>query len=195
MVRIFCSFLILIFISSCNESAEQKMYRANSWQQKAKYDKAIKIYSSIIRKNSRLQAPYYNRGLCYSALKKFPYALADFNKVMSLQKVGNFILTWNADSPLADDEAKLQIPFDDARYQRAQVLYAMDSIQNSYVEFEQLSIKNYRKSNCFIWLGALWLKMGANDSACKSFAYAKKFAINEYDTIEADRFISEHCSK
>ena len=92
--------------------------KAYNLSKEKKYDEAIEVYNKVIKSNNKLQLAYYNRGFSYLATKHYDNALWDFNKVMDLQTHGSFIMTYNQDSPFADEEAKAQVPYNDALYQR-----------------------------------------------------------------------------
>src|SRR5215211_3026736 len=98
MSRGFIAVALIILFLSCKENAEDLVHRGIVYADKGKYKEAIKIYSSVIKGNYKLQTPYYNRGICYAKVKDFPKALAGFNKVISLQKVGVVIITINPNS-------------------------------------------------------------------------------------------------
>jgi len=190
----FITFLFLL--ASCKESNEQLLDKAYKLSKQKKYDKAIEINTEVIKRNSKLQLAYYNRGFDYMTIKNYPKALADFNKVMALQSHGNLIITYNKDSPLTDEEARAQVPYNDALYQRAQVKFYMDSLKSSYLDFQTLINNNYEeKSNCIIWQGTLWVKDGKTDKACDYFAKAKQFALTEDDKHEADEMIKTYCGQ
>ena len=193
MKEVLITIIVLVFFNSCKESNEELIDRAISYKMQGKFAEAISIYTDIINKNSKLQVPYYNRGLCYVEVNDFSKALADFNKVMSLQEIGSFRFTYNEESPLASEVARAQVPYNDALYQRAQVLCNMDSIKSSYRDFRVLVDENYEKSNCLLWQGILWIKGGDKKKACNLFNQAKKFALNEQDLEEANKFITEYC--
>ena len=145
---------LLLLLASCKESNEQLLDKAYNLSKQKKYDKAIEINTEVIKRNSKLQAAYYNRGFDYMAIKNYPKALADFNKVIALQSHGDFTITYNQNSPLAGEEARTQIPYNDALYQRAQVKFYMDSLKSSFLDFQTLIDNNYEeKSNCIIWQG------------------------------------------
>lgn len=187
-------FLTIFIYCSCKETNEQLIDKAIKLRKEKRYEEAIRIYSYIIKKNSRLQLPYYNRGYCYLDLKQYDKAFVDFNKVMSLHQVGNFIFSYNSDSPFADEETRAQISYNDALYMRAQVKFYMDSIESSYRDFKMLISVNYEKSNCLLWQGTLWFKSGDSTQACKYFKMAKEAALNNEDIEEANRLIKGYCN-
>ena len=168
--------------------------KAYKLSQQKKYDKAIKIYTDVIIRNDKLQIAYYNRGLAYIAAKQYRNALADFDKVMSLKTVGGIIMTYNQDFPLAAEETRAQVPYDDALYQRAQVKYFMDNLGSSFIDFRTLVDKDYQeKSNCILWQGTICVRSGKTDKGCEYFDKAKQFAVTDDDKNEADEMINTYC--
>lgn len=191
---IFSLVILLFLFESCTQTNEQLVHEAIQVSKQKKYDKAIEIYTKVINRNNKLQVAYYNRGLDYLAIKKYNEALADFNKVMSLQKHGDAIITYNTNTPYADEEARAQVPYYDALYQRAQVKYCMDSLKGAFIDFQTLIDNNYEgKSNCILWQGTIYIKSGKIDKACDCFDKAKQFALNEDNRKEADEMIKTYC--
>ena len=192
--KILFLFLVLIAFASCKQSTDQLFDEAYRLTKDKQYEEAITIYNKLIQQNNKLQLAYYNRGYCYSELKKYNKALADFNKVMSLQQHGDVIITFNKDVPYADEEVRTQVPYHDALYQRAQVKYHMDSLRSAFIDFKVLIDNDYtEKSNCLIWQGTIWVKDDNNDKACVSFKKAKEVATTEEDKQDAENYIQEYC--
>lgn len=172
------------------------MDKALNYSKQKKYDKAIETYTKVINRNSKLQLAYYNRGFDYLATKQYDKALWDFNKVMALQSHGDFIITYNQNSPFADEEARVQVSYNDALYQRAQVKYFMDSLKSSFIDFQTLVDNNYEeKSNCLLWQGTIYVRSGKTDKACTYFDNAKQAALTDDDRNEAIEMIKTYCGQ
>jgi len=187
---------LLILFASCKQTNEQLLDKAYDLSKKKQYDKAIEVYNKVIKSNSKLQLAYYNRGFAYLGLKQYDKALWDFNKVMALQTHGNFIMTYNQDSPFADEEAKAQVPYNDALYQRAQAKYFMDSLKSSFIDFQTLVDNNYEeKSNSILWQGTIYIRSGKTDKACEYFDKAKQFALTDDDRNEAEKMLKTYCGQ
>src|SRR5689334_5928351 len=58
--------------------------RANAYQDKKDYDRAIKDYDEAIRLNPNYGDAYNNRGLTYKSKKEFDRAIEDFNEAIRL---------------------------------------------------------------------------------------------------------------
>jgi TolA-binding protein len=187
--------LSLILLTSCKETNEELFDKAYNLGKEKKYDKAIEMYTKLIKRNRKLQLPYYNRGITYMHLEKYGKALEDFDKVLSLQNYGSgFILTFNPDSPIASEEDRNQVPYTDVLYQRGQVEYFMDSLKNSFTDFKVLVNANYEeKSNCLLWLGTIMIRYEKTAKACEYFNSAKQAALTNDDRAEADKMINLNC--
>ena len=193
---IFIIITFFILLVSCKQTNEQLLDKAFELTKQNKYNKAIEVYTKVIKSNSKLQLAYYNRGISYVAIKDYPKAYADFNKVMALQTKGGFIFTYNQDSSFADEEAKAQIPYNDALYHRAQVKFYMDSIKSSFEDFQTLIARNYEEiSNCLLWQGTICIQSGMTEKACECFDKAKKIALIDNDREEADKMIATYCGQ
>ena len=187
--------LLSIILVSCKQTNEELVNEGVHLAKQKKYKEAIKFYTKAINQNNKLQLAYYDRGFSFTGLKDYPNALNDFNKVLSLQTHGDFIFTENPNSPFASEEARMQVPYNDALYQRALVKYYMDSIESSFHDFQKLINENYEKSNCLLWQGSLLIKNGNTKKACECFENAKQFAINNDDTLQANEMIKIHCTE
>lgn len=94
--------------------------------------------------------------------------------------------TFNKELPGADEEIRGQVPYYDALYQRAQVEYFMDSLKTSFLDFQILVDNNYKKNNCMLWQGTIYVRSGKTGKACIYFDKAKQAALTEDDKKEAD---------
>jgi len=180
--------LLVLLFSSCkaNENLLEDAYQLSK---EKKYSDAIKIYDEVILDNNKIQLAYYSRGICYFNLENYSKALADFNKVMSLQTYGDAIITYNDKLPYSKEEDRTQVSYFDALYQRAQVKFYMDSIKSSFTDFQILIDNNYEmKSNCILWEGTLFIKSGNKTKACEYFEKAK-----ELGDDEANEMIATYC--
>jgi tetratricopeptide (TPR) repeat protein len=192
-MKLVATLLFTVVLAACSDFGNSPIDRAIAYHNRGKYNEAIRIYTEVIKEHSKFQLPYYNRGLCYLNLEDYRRALADFNKVMSLQTRGDFIFTENSNSPFASEESQYQVPYNDALYLKAQALYYLDSIENSLRDFKILIAANYQKSNCLVWEGCIWIQYGKNDRACSAFTQARQFAVDKLDTKEAEEYIAEYC--
>jgi len=192
---IFGLLLTLFVLSSCKKTNDELFDEAYDLTKKNEYDKAIKVYTELIKRNKKLQLPYYNRGYCYYSKQDYSKALFDFNKVIELHTVGGFIFTLNSESPFASEEAKYQVPYYDALYQRAQVYFYLGKNNESFQDFNSLIANNYEeKGNCYLWQGSIILNNGDTSKACTYFASSKKYATNENVLQEAEKMLNAYCS-
>jgi tetratricopeptide (TPR) repeat protein len=186
----------LILCVSCSQSNEQLLDKAYNFCKQKKYDKAIEIYTKVIKSNYKIQSAYYNRGIAYLETQKYDKAFWDFNRVMGLQTHGGYIITFNQDGPLANEETRTQVPYNDALYQRAQAEYYMDSLKSSFIDFQTLVNSNYEeKSNCMLWQGSIYIRSGKTDKACTYFEKARQSALSDEDKSDADEMIKTYCGE
>lgn len=198
-----CIATLVVFISCAQtiegsqlSSIEKSLDEAYNLYNEKKYDEAIAIYSMVISRNNKIQLAFYNRGLAYLNIKDYKKALSDFNQVMTLQRLGDFIITYNEDFPFASEEARAQVPYNDALYQRAQVKYHMDSLKSSFQDFFTLVEDSYNeKSNCLLWLGTILYRSRKPEKACEYFEKAKAVAFTEVEKQDADLMIETYCNK
>ena len=188
-------FLAVIVLSSCKKTNDELFDEAYNLTKRKEYDKAIKVYTELIKRNRKLQLPYYNRGYCYYSKEDYSRALFDFNTVMELQTVGGFILTFNPNLPFAGEEARYQVPYYDALYQRAQINFYLEKDSASFEDFNMLIANNYvEKSNCYLWQGNIVLNNGDTAKACSYFLNSQKFANSELINQEAQKMLTKYCS-
>lgn len=190
-VKIITFFLLFI---SCKQNNEQLLHSASDLQKKQKYNEAIQTLNKVIANNSNLQSAYYNRGLVYIEMKQYSEALADFDKVITLQTHGNARITYNPNAPFASEEIRFQIPYDDALYNRAIAKYFMDSLKSSFIDFQDLLDRNYERSNCLLWQGMIYIQNGNHEKACSYFSDAKRVAITDEQKNDVIDMITTYCS-
>jgi len=188
--------IIAAVLVSCKQTNEELINEGVDLAKRKKYKEAIRLYTKVINRNNKLQLAYYDRGFSLIALKDYSKALTDFNKVMALQTHGDFTYTENPNTPFASEEARMQVPYNDALYLRAQVKYYMDSIKSSFQDFQTLVDNNYKeKSNCIVWQGTICVRNGSKDKACEYFQEAKTIASNDEDRQDADEYVTQYCPK
>ena len=165
---------------------------------KGKYREAIEKYSKVISNNNKIQLAYYNRGLCYINTREYLKALGDFDTILNLKTPGGsgFIIEVNSQVPGADEETKFQVSYDEGIYGRAQARYYLDSLQNSYSDFQNLVDKNYRqKVICILFQSDIWHATGDDSTACKFANRARKIAKTQDEIMDCDSTIRSYCGK
>ena len=191
-------FTLLSILVSCKQNKEtiqQMVDKGVDLVNAKKYNEAIAIYSKAIQRNPGIQLTYYNRGIAFTELKDYSNAFTDFNKVIELQTVDGYIVTYNSDF-YPTEETKGQIPYNDALYQRAIVKFHMDSLNSAFLDFQILIDNNYEeKSNCLLWQATLLGKSGNPDKACEYFVKAKENAVTAAASQEADEMIAKYCNR
>lgn len=194
--NIFAIFFCCFTLVCCKESNEDLINKGVRFHNKGNYKRAIEIYSKAIRRNGKLQLAYYNRGLCYLEIKEYSKSLNDFNTVLRLKTVGEgkFIFNFNPNSPIADEEARTQVDYYDALYQKAQVELVMDSLISSYRDFQRLVDTEYKWTViCVLYQADIWHISGYEDKACEFANKAKKFAITNDDKLKVDKSLKSYC--
>ena len=182
-----------ILLGSCKKTNEDLNNRGVALAKEKKYKEAIRLYTKVISRNGKIQLAYYDRGFCFIALKSYSLALRDFNKVLSLQTVGDFIITENPNIPFAPEETRMQVAYNDALYQRARVKFYMDRLRSSFEDFQALVNSEYEKSNCIAWQGTIWIRSDNKIKACEYFEKARQAASDEEDKQQTDEFIKTYC--
>ena len=188
-----CIVSVAIIAASCKQTNADLINRGVALAKQKKYKEAINLYTKVINRNDKIQLAYYDRGFSFIAIKNYSLALRDFNKVLSLQTIGDFVYTENPNTSFASDEARMQVPYNDALYQRAQIKFYMDSLRSAFKDFQTLVNSDYQKSNCLAWQGTIWIRNGNKDKACEYFERAKQTASSEEDKQDANDFIKTYC--
>jgi tetratricopeptide (TPR) repeat protein len=104
-------------------------------------------------------------------------------------------MTYNQNMPYDNEEVRGQVPYLEALYERAIAKYHMDSIKSSFSDFQVCIDNNYEASNCALWQGNLWYKIGKKNKACDGYRKAKELAMEADDIKEADIMIDTYCNK
>ncbi|WP_425476390.1 tetratricopeptide repeat protein [Paraflavitalea speifideaquila] len=175
-----------LLLSSCQSTNEQLLYKANLLSQAGKFDQAIDIYTVVIKSNDQIQLAWYERGLAYQATRKYGQALADYDRVMALK---------TQDTRYGGEGSKMQVNFNEAFFQRAQVKFYVDSLESAYADFQTLLVSNYKNASCLLWQGAILVKKGEQDSACPFFIKAKTLAATDVEIQQSNEAVSVYCGQ
>jgi tetratricopeptide (TPR) repeat protein len=133
-MRIFSIILALFFcLSSCQPSESVLLEEGNKLFDKGEYQKAIKLYSDIIGKNTGNELAIYNRGLAYYQLDSNLAALQDFNTILKRKPTG-FQIEFNPTYATGDE--RLKVSYLQALYHRGLVLENMDSLRKAFVDYK-----------------------------------------------------------
>jgi tetratricopeptide (TPR) repeat protein len=168
--------VFICLLISCQPTNEQLLNKANQFSRDSNFDKAIEIYTSVIKSNDQLPLAWYERGLAYQATRKYTLAMADYNKVLALKP---------SDIPYVDD----------ALFQRAQVKFYVDSLESAYADLALLIDKSYKKASCLLWQGAIYVKKGEKAAACPFFIKAKELAATPIEIQQSNEAASVYCGK
>lgn len=180
----------VIVFSSCKQSIKQLFTEADSYYKADQYETALKILDKIVKRDSTNQLAYYYRGKCNFYLNKDKAALADFNKILSLQPVPNGLtFRVNRNSPFVSDNEKYKVYYEEALFERALTEYYMDSLKPAFHDFRDCVSLGYEpKSYCYRYLGIIYIDYRQNDKGCEML---KKAAL-EGDT-SATTLIGKYC--
>lgn len=85
----FCVLVVLIsssngFGQSTNKEAEEALRKGNNAGQNNDLSTAIINFTKAIELDPKYANAYFNRGIAYSNLKKYPEAIADYTKAIEL---------------------------------------------------------------------------------------------------------------
>lgn len=111
-------------------------------------------------------------------------ALKDFNKILSGKSI----------SETTAEEDKTNVSYHDALFQRAIVRFSMDSVQNSYRDFQTLIDANYKKVFCIIWQADIWHTTGNDEKACRFLQRARRLATSEEEIKAVAGMTKELCA-
>jgi tetratricopeptide (TPR) repeat protein len=186
--------ILFVLLSSCKHTVEEQLNTAKAYYDNNQFTQAIIIYDRIISDNQGLEITYFNRGLCYYELGKYGRALDDFNKVIHMRSDGDAKHALNKDFIYAGIEAKGQVPYLDALYQRGLTKYYMDSLLSAFNDFKTCIENKYdNESNCYLYLGNIYLKYRDNIKACEMLHKAKASGRMKVDIDNATRWLQTYC--
>lgn len=176
---------LFFLVVSCKQTNEQLLHRANILAKEGKHEKAIEVYTEVIKRDDKLQQAWYDRGVAYLAIKKYNLARGDLNAVLMLKM----------DTSYANEERVTQVPFGDVFFQRAQVEFYVDNLESSFSDFQALIDGNFKKGSCLLWQGAIYVKRGQTDSACMVFKKAKQFVVTDLEIRQSNEATNVYCGE
>ncbi|MGN6166168.1 MAG: tetratricopeptide repeat protein [Flavisolibacter sp.] len=172
IVVIVSTFSFLLF--SCTQSKLHTLQKAEALAQKGKFDEAIGLCNEVLSKDSTIQLAYYYRGIYYSNKKEYSKAIADFDKVISLQPhSAGIYFQINRDGPAATEDDKLKITPEEALFQRAITEYIVGDLNQAEEDFNICLANHFQpEGKCYSWLGTIAIKKGNKTKGCELYTKA-----------------------
>jgi tetratricopeptide (TPR) repeat protein len=188
---VFCFIFLIVAVSSigCKQTNEQLIHEGVRLLNQGDNAGALKDFSEVIGRNSKLQVAYYDRALCYSNMKDYDKAIKDLNKILKLQGSGPLVMVMNPNSPFASEEDKSQVPRTTVLFERATVNYYIDSLKSSFSDFKSCLENNYQESKCYLWMGTIYIRTGNKAKGCDFYQKAKLMGDDE-----AEKMITGNCN-
>ena len=186
------SFLLLLIVS-CSPSTEDLYDKAYKLRDEGKNKEAIGVFNRIIKRNSKLQDAFFEKGYCHLQDSNYTEALRFFEFVLKMKGVNennSIIIEMNPEGPFAREEDRHQVPLNNIYYQMAVTKYNMDSLLPSYRLFKYCAQNNFNTGNCYLWQGLIWIRYDSTERACDYFQKALL-----YGDPEAGQFINDYCRK
>jgi tetratricopeptide (TPR) repeat protein len=194
LMRLLIPIICLFLLASCKQTNEELIQEGVRLANKKNYKEAIDIYTKIITNNNKIELAYFYRGQCYYQMDEHELALKDFNKILLGKPTSGVIIPVNPDSPVATEEDRTKVTYNDALFQRAIVSFFMDSVQSSYRDFQTLIDANYKKVFCIIWQADIWHTTGNDEKACRFLQRARRLATSEEEINEVEEMTKEFCA-
>jgi tetratricopeptide (TPR) repeat protein len=167
----------------CEQTNEQLIHEGSRLLNQGDNAGAIAVFSTVIKRNNKLQVTYYDRALCYSNMKEYDKAIKDLNRILELQGHGPLVLVMNPNSPFATEEDRSQVPQMTVLFERATVEYYMDSLKSSFIDFKTCLENDYQKSKCYLWMGTIYIRTGNRTKGCDLYQKAMVFGDDEVEKM------------
>lgn len=161
--------LTCLSLYSCKPDVKQLFSIAQQHFDRGEYKKAIDVYNQILERDSVNQLAFFERGQCNYYIGRHEEAIADYNKIISLQPPsdGQIELRWNRDSPFAPEEEKYKVYYEEALFERAVTEYQMDSARQAFKDFQVCLNAGYEKTLCKRYLGCLYIAYQKKVEGCR----------------------------
>ncbi len=184
--------VLFCFLLSCSPSTKDLYWKADQFMNKRQWSKAIAVYDRILKKNSKMQDAFYFKAYCYREDSNYTQALHFFDVVLRLKGVyseRSFIIEMNPDGPVVSETDRHQVQLDEVYFQIGVTKYYMDSLLPAYQLFQHCIKNDFRKVDCLVFQGLIWVRADSVKKACRSFEEARKMG----DTF-ADTLLKKYCS-
>ena len=190
MKRVFCIFVAVLFLAAC--SGDKKLFKDAQFEtSKGNYNKAIQLYSRLIKQSPKAFAAYVNRGILWESLpakdvkerlKNRRYAELDYLQAIKLSP--NVPETYSNLGALYVDQGR----YADAVYQlneaiarnpqyfvallnRAIAYYKQGRLSEALLDFNRAFKINSKEPLLFLNRGLAYFDMGQYQSALDDFSY------------------------
>jgi anaphase-promoting complex subunit 3 len=157
------------------------------------FDQAIAAYRDAIRVDDRHYNAWNGLGEIYFKQEKYDIAEYHFQKGLSINPQSSVIRCHLSQTQQA--KGNLHLALDtlamvdernpQAKYQRANILLALDRCEEALLEMEKVRDASPRESSVYITMGRIYKRLGKTDEAMKAFLCALDFDPKENNSIKA----------
>jgi tetratricopeptide (TPR) repeat protein len=155
-------------LSSCKPNIKQLFVTAQRNFDQGEFKKAIGVYDQILQRDSLNQLAFFDRGRCNYFLGRDNDAIADYNKVISLQDTtdGQVEFRLNRDLPSTPEKERYKVSYEEALFLRAVTEYEIDSAKRAFRDFQNCLRIGYEKPACTRYLGCIYIAFNKKDKGC-----------------------------
>jgi anaphase-promoting complex subunit 3 len=157
------------------------------------FDQAIAAYRDAIRVDDRHYNAWNGLGEIYFKQEKYDIAEYHFQKGLSINPQSSVIRCHLSQTQQA--KGNLHLALDtlalvdernpQAKYQRANILLALDRCEEALLEMEKVRDSSPRESSVYITMGRIYKRLGRTDEAMKAFLCALDLDPKENNAIKA----------
>ncbi|MEO2053130.1 MAG: tetratricopeptide repeat protein [Allomuricauda sp.] len=142
---------------------------------------AIEDFESILNFDSDNTLALFNLGNCYYNLAEFDKSIQFYNKALKTEGAlsnesvqVNLILVGDV-----DNDSNYSLYKNEIRFERGTSFFKNNEFEKAILDFEKVLKTNYRKAECYFWMGHS--SLGLNDSiqACQYFTMSADLGFEE----------------
>ncbi|WP_421805960.1 tetratricopeptide repeat protein [Flagellimonas sp.] len=142
---------------------------------------AVKDFESLLKFDSDNTLALYNLGECYYNLSEFDKSIQFYSEAIN---TGGALSSESLQVNLrligdVDNDSNYSLYKNEIRFERAISYFKNDEFKKAIQDFEKVLKTNYRKAECYFWMGHS--SMGLNDSiqACQYFTISANLGFKE----------------
>ncbi len=152
------------------------------------YKSAIEDYNKVLQIDPKNTLALYNIGNNYKRLKEYVTAIEYYNKAFDTKGGQQIYLDLTPNDFV--DQSEFDVPGYQIHYERAIAYYRIDSLKNAFTDFKASLNKNYLTSDCYYWIGLIYISTGQTDLACENLRKSKSLG----DT-DAEKELKKYCNE
>jgi tetratricopeptide (TPR) repeat protein len=169
-------------INKNNKLVEAYIDRALFYSKLGNDKKSLLDLKKVITIDSKNTLALYNITLIYSKIENYPMVLYFSNKTFETKDGGIGCYVDRNNNAFGNSE-KIDVPSHLIYFERAKANYNLSKLEDARYDFLMCIDDNYKNSECYYWIGTIYLKAGNSKLARENFNLARLLGNKDAENI------------